>query len=282
MKTIDLIINAWHPDFTALIVAALLLVFHYLSNGRKLTRNSPYFLCGIALLLLVTQSPVEYLGHGYLFSAHMLEHVTVLLIVPPMLLAGTDGQYLSKIMNNPFIEKAGNLLFNPLITWTLGVGSMWFWHIPQLIIAMKHSPLLVTVHFLSLLVFGIIFIWPVYAPVKFGKLLPLQCALYLFSACVGCTTLGIFITFGPEGLYTSQLMGHEASVLNLIRSGWGISPVIDQKIGGLIMWVPACIVYVTNTMITLGKWISATPEINKQAINSINPNGLVTGQQLNK
>ena len=77
-------------------------------------------------------------------------------------------------------------------------------------------------------------------------------------------------------------MGHEASVLNLIRSGWGISPVIDQKIGGLIMWVPACIVYVTNTMITLGKWISATPEINKQAINSINPNGLVTGQQLNK
>lgn len=274
--------HQWHPDLTALVVVVLLLVFHYLSNGRKLTRNSPYFFCGIILLLLVTQSPVEYLGHGYLFSAHMLEHVTILLIVPPLLLAGTDGKYLGKIMNKPSVEKAGHLLFYPLITWTLGVGSMWFWHIPRLITAMKHSPVLMVIHFLSLLIFGIIFIWPVYAPVKFGKLSPLQCALYLFSACVGCTTLGIFITFGPEGLYTSHLMGTNASVLNFIRSGWGISPVIDQKIGGLIMWVPACIVYVTNVMVTLGKWINAPSETDEPATRSVSPKEFVTGQTVNK
>ena len=274
MNSIDLALHEWHPDWTAITVAVLLLTFHYVSNGKKLTRNSPYFLTGIALLLLVTQSPVEYLGHGYLFSAHMLQHVTVLLIVPPMLLAGTDGKYLGKIIDKPVFSTAGRLLFNPLITWTLGVGSMWLWHIPSLITAMKHSPMLMTIHFISLLVFGIIFIWPVYAPVKFGKLSPLQCALYLFSACVGCTTLGIFITFGPEGLYTAHLMGTNVSVLTLIRSGWGISPVIDQKIGGLIMWVPACIVYVTNTMVTLGKWISAPPEINETVLNTLTAKNL--------
>jgi putative membrane protein len=280
MNSTDLIFLEWHPDLTAIIIVVLLVAFHYFSNGRKLTSKSPYFLSGIVLLLLVTQSPIEYLGHGYLFSAHMFQHVTILLIVPPMLLAGTDGDYLGKILNRRMVVKTGHLLFNPLIAWTLGVGSMWFWHIPGLIMAMKNSQWLMTVHFLSLLVLGIIFIWPVYAPVKFGKLTPLQCALYLFTACVGCTTLGIFITFGPEGLYTSHLMGHETAVWNLIRSDWGISPAMDQKIGGLIMWVPACIVYVINTMVTLGKWISSPAESNDVGLPAADRQQIIPGEHL--
>ncbi len=277
----SIFIHQWHFDFTAILIAAILLIFHYFSNGRRFTRKSPYFVGGVILLLLVTQSPIEYLGHNYLFSAHMLEHVTILLIVPPMLLAGTDGKILEKTFRIPAVRKMGNVLFNPVITWVMGVGSMWVWHIPLLIVAMKHSPALMILHTVSLLVLGIIFIWPVYAPVKFGKLTPLQCALYLFSACVGCTTLGIYLTFAPEGLYTSSLMGNQPAVLNLIRSDWGLTPGTDQQIGGLIMWVPACVVYVTNTMIILGNWFSTAGQNQESILPAVETNKIIQGKNVN-
>ncbi len=275
MKTTDNIWLEWHINLTALVIAILLLFFHYISNGRRFTRKSFYFFSGIFLLLLATQSPIEFLGHHYLFSAHMLQHVTILLIVPPLLLAGTEGKYFEKFIQKRGVEKAGGFFFHPVIAWLMGVGSMWIWHIPALIVAMKNSPTLMALHVTSLLILGIIFIWPVYAPLDFHKVTPLQSAVYLFTACVGCTTLGIFITFGPAGMFTSYLMGSQPSVLSLIRTRWGITPAIDQEIGGLIMWVPACIVYVTNTMVTLGKWFSHQGESDKIQIDSISSGSVI-------
>jgi putative membrane protein len=111
---------------------------------------------------------------------------------------------------------------------------------------------------LSLIVLGIIFIWPVFTPISLKKMEPLQSALYLFSACVGCTVLGIFITFAPLGLYTVYYTGSNASVLNLIQNNWGINSEVDQQMAGLIMWVPACFVYLTNIMIKLFKWYKSS------------------------
>lgn len=211
---------------------------------------------GIILLLLIALSPIDYMGHYYLFSAHMLQHVIILLVVPPLLVAGTDGMFLEKVMAHKVFRKTGNFLFHPLTAWILGVGSMWVWHIPSLVAAMKHSQMLMVLHMVSLLLIGIIFIWPVFTPIGFRKLTPLQSTLYLFTACVGCTTLGIFITFSPDGLYTSYLTGNDPAMLSLVRSQWGVTTAIDQQIGGLIMWVPACVIYVTNILITLGKWFT--------------------------
>ena len=108
----DIFIHEWHMDLTAMIIATILLLFHYRSNGRRFKAASSYFIAGLALLLLVTQSPVEFLGHNYLFSAHMLEHVTLLLIIPPMLLAGTDGRLIeialqNSAFRNKIVQKRG-------------------------------------------------------------------------------------------------------------------------------------------------------------------------------
>ncbi len=48
--------------------------------------------------------------------------------------------------------------------------------------------------------------------------------------------------------------------LNVIINNWGITPEVDQEMAGLIMWVPACIVYLTNILISLAKWYKA-PEV---------------------
>jgi len=105
-----------------------------------------------------------------------------------------------------------------------------------------------------------IFIWPVYAPVPWRRLEPLQSALYLFIACTGCTILGILITFAPASLYTGLLPGNDPEVWELIRNSWGVSPEADQQAGGLIMWVPACIIYITNIMLILSGYFRLPDE----------------------
>jgi putative membrane protein len=262
MSSEAMLTSYWHWNLTALVMAVIFIAFHFITNGFRLTRKSLPFFGGILLLFLATFSSLDYIGHHYLFSFHMIEHIILLLVIPPLLLIGTDKDYLEKLTQRPWFKAIGRFLFYPVVSWVLGIGAMWVWHIPVLFHTARHSPVLQIIHTVSLLLIGIIFIWPVYTPARFKKLQPLQSALYLFTACTGCTVLGIFITFAPAGLYTPYFAAQGSPVFNFIQTQWGITPGIDQQMGGLIMWVPACIIYLSNIMIIFARWYRE-PELEK-------------------
>ena len=69
---------------------------------------------------------------------------------------------------------------------------------------------------------------------------------YLFSACVCCSLLGAFLTFGPVGLYPAYL--------NPPARFWGLDPKSDQQLGGMLMWVPGCFVYLSGILSTVLRW----------------------------
>lgn len=249
MNTNELL-QYWQLNWTAIIVALTLIVFHVRTNSHASPGNHLSFFSGVLLLLIVTVSPLAFLGRHYLFSAHMVEHIVILLIVPPLLLSGTNPGLLEKLHHSSF-RKTGEVLFSTPVAWIMGIGAMYVWHIPSFFEAMKRSMTLHAVHILSLLILGIIFIWPVYTPIRWKRLSPLQSALYLFIACVGCTILGILITFGPSSMYIPFFTGENQAVWSLIHDNWGITASVDQQAAGLIMWVPACLIYITNILVTL-------------------------------
>lgn len=254
MTFTDLLTNYWQLNIPALIIIALLIIFNFVTNGRQFTKKSIYFFIGIFLFILLTFSPINYLGHYYLFSAHMLQHIVILLIIPPLFLIGTNKEFIDVLLKNPKVNKTAKILFNPMTTWMIGVGSMWVWHVPLLFKGIMDSEVIHILEVVSLLIAGFIFAWPVFNPTKFKKLEPLQIALYLFTACVGCTVLGIFITFAPTGFFSQYMMGNNPAILNYLQFDMGISPAIDQQAAGLIMWVPACLIYLSIILITLNKW----------------------------
>ncbi len=275
MTTLKFLTTYWNFDIIALITAIALIVFHFITNGNTFNKKSFLFLGGTALYLLATCSSLNYLADYYLYSAHMVKDIIILLIVPPMLVSSTNPDFLKKIFKRPGFNKAGKILFHPMVAWTLGVGSMWMWNFPNVFFMLEASPWLKLIQTASLLVFGLIFIYPVFTPIKYQRLHPLQSALYLFTACVGCTIAGIMITFAPAYTYTPyfagpvfwccsiQTAGTAASlyangastaISNLIQNNWGISARIDQQAAGLIMWIPACFIYLTNIMISIAKW----------------------------
>ena len=178
MTFTDLLTNYWQLNIPALIIIVLLLVFNFVTNRKRFTKESLYFYMGILLFFILTFSPVNYLGHYYLFSVHMIQHILILLVIPPLLLTGTNKDFLNNLLKNPKVKKTGKFLFNPMSAWMIGVGSMWVWHVPLLFKSMMQLEVIHVLEVVSLLIAGIIFAWPVFNPTKFKKLEPLQTALF--------------------------------------------------------------------------------------------------------
>jgi putative membrane protein len=268
MNPAKFLLSYWHLNIIAILVIFFMIAFHYITNGRRFSRKSPLFFSAVILFIIVTLSPLDFLAKNYLFSAHMIQHIVLLLIIPPLILTGTDKDFLEKVFRTGFFKKAGNFLFFPVVAWFLGVGSMWIMHLPALFIRMNNSSFLMNLQMIILPVLGCFFIWPVYSPISFRRLEPLQSSVYLFLACVGCTVLGILITFAPAGMFTAGVQQADMNVVNMIHSNLRISDNTDQMMAGLIMWVPACIIYLTNIMIILFHWftgVAAERQNNSEA-----------------
>lgn len=138
---------------------------------------------------------------------------------------------------------------------------MWIWHLPSLHEAVLRNEGLYIVQQISFIIFGTIFWWPVFAPANRMRLSPLTSTLYLASACLGCSILGILITFASVGLYPAYLNPVDRyGILSLLRNDLCITPGVDQQIGGLTMWIPGCLIYLFASMLTLVRWYRSPEE----------------------
>ncbi len=136
---------------------------------------------------------------------------------------------------------------------------MWVWHVPTLCDAAAESTTVRALQTFSLLALGTLFWWPIIGPNAGKRLSPLGGVMYLFSSCIACTLLGIFVTFTPLTVCPAFLHQPDPhGLLPLIRERWGLTPQVDQQIGGLIMWVPACLVYFSGIMGLLLRWHGET------------------------
>ncbi len=67
--------------------------------------------------------------------------------------------------------------------------------------------------------------------------------------------MGVLITFAPTLLYPSYAHPVDAyGILGVIRNKWGISAAMDQQIGGLLMWVPGCLIYLAAILTMFARW----------------------------
>jgi putative membrane protein len=211
-------------------------------------------LAGLLVCLLALVSPINVLADGYLFSAHMLQHLLLLLIAPPLLLLGLPTRQGAKFSTTR-IER---WLTYPALTWLAGTGAMSLWHAPTFCNAAAGSQPIHGFQVFTLLVMGGLFWWPICGPEASRRLLVPTSVLYLFSACVACTLLGIWITFAPVEVCSIYLNpADKLGILPLIRNTWKMTPRVDQQIGGLLMWVPACLIYLSVIMGMLVKWFIA-------------------------
>jgi cytochrome c oxidase assembly factor CtaG len=204
----------------------------------------------VLAVVLALMSPIEALARGTLFSAHMLQHLLLVLAAPPLALLSLPRRS----------REAPRHRVPAFAYWALGVGAMWVWHVPTLCNAVATSGPARALQTVSLLAMGTAFWWPILAPRLEQRLSDLPSIAYLFTACLACSLLGITITFAPVEVCSAYLQPTDPlGVLPLVRGGWGLTPALDQQLGGLLMWVPGCAVYASAILAVLARFLVGSP-----------------------
>jgi cytochrome c oxidase assembly factor CtaG len=247
MTTNQFLTAAWKWNYLPLLFCALALVGYFLFFRR---RGRPAYLASALLVfLLALVSPLSALADGYLFSAHMVQHILLVLIVPALLLLSLPRSF--------SLPRSLTVFTHPFIGWLAGVGAMWLWHAPALCNAATTSRIVSAIQTTSLLLMGSVFWWQVLAPRDSERLSPGAGIAYLFTACTACSLLGIILTFAPVSLCpVYQHPADRLGILGTIRGDWGLTSDRDQQIGGLLMWVPMCLIYLAAILAQLARWHS--------------------------
>jgi putative membrane protein len=240
----NLLTTGWDWEPSVVAGCAALAITYLAAMRRQFSRRMLYFFGGVLLLLLDLVSPIDALADGYLFSAHIVQHFLLALVIPPLLLLGL-----------PSLDMRLSAPMPAFVPWTLGVGTMLIWHVPVFFNAALANDALHIFQHLSFLATGVIFWWPVLGPVDSDRLPAVVAVPYLFAACTACSLLGAAITFSSPGLYPAYLHPDDRlGILPLIRDGWGLTARDDQQLGGLLMWVPGCFVYLSAILATASRW----------------------------
>lgn len=187
------------------------------------------FVISVLVLVFALLSPIDTLGDRYSFSVHMVQHLVLATVWPPILLLSIPTATLRPLLDRWMVLRLVRLLTWPAAALLLFNSDMAAWHIPALYdLTLTSTPVHIAEH-LSFMILGLIAWWPVLSPIPELRLSYAGQILYLFVSTFPMMGLGIFLTFFNHPLYHPYLA---APTL------WGVSHLVDQQIGGMIMWMP--------------------------------------------
>jgi putative membrane protein len=244
----------WEPSIligTALITGLYLYAIGPLRkrlypNEQVKTGQTITFLLGVLIMFLALVSPLDELGDAYLFSAHMVQHLCLTIIGPPLLLLGTPEWLVKPALHNKVVFNIAKVLTYPAVAFVLYNADFWLWHAPPLYNATLENQNIHILEHLTFIIFGVLYWWPIFSPSK--DLPRLQIGgqiLYLFLSGMPSVFLGAGLTFTPP-LYAPYIAAPRL---------WGISAATDQQLGGLIMWVPVSIAYIVIMSVLFIRWM---------------------------
>jgi cytochrome c oxidase assembly factor CtaG len=217
------------------------------------------FLAGYAVLWVALISPLHPLGEE-LFSVHMVQHILLTLVAPPLLLLSnsmpvllwafpqTERRGLGRLIGQPGrLQTALRWLTRPAVAWTLFVCTQWLWHTPAAYQWALGSRWAHYVEHVSFFATAILFWWPVIGAPPLPSLLgyPARMA-YTFLAWLPNTLLGAGIALSRGILYPYY---------SLVGQRLGVDVYGDQQLAGLIMWVPGDVLFAVILLLLFGAYL---------------------------
>jgi len=224
--------NRWDLHPSVVIGLALLGgLYVYLGGLRSPRRQVASFGGALLVLFVALNGPLHNLSDTYLFSAHMGQHLLLTLVFPPLLLYGTPAHVIRPLVRPRWVMAIGRVVTRPLAAGLVFAGPIVIWHVPALYeAALRHHNLHILQH-LVFLTTAVIMWWPVLSPVPELPRIPhLLQMLYLFLLGIPMSVTGALITLSDSVLYPFYAAAPPPRV-------GGLSPLDDQQIGGLLMWV---------------------------------------------
>ena len=259
------VIRAW--SFDPVVVGALLLAgFLYARGVQRIWRRTARgrairvgqataFAGGWLVLAAAVISPLHELG-GVLFSAHMTQHELLMVVAAPLLVLGRPlvpslwalsiawRRRLGAWTRRRTVKNLWQTVSAPATAWLIHAAAVWTWHLPGPYQMAIDSELMHSLQHISFLGTALLFWWPVFdgqRRMSYGV-----SVLYLFTTALHTSALGALLTFASDPWY----VGYEG-----LTAAWGLTPLEDQQLAGLIMWIPASVTYLLAALFVIAQWL---------------------------
>lgn len=262
--------QAWAGDPLALVAVVvvgwcyargMVAIWRRAGRGRVVTRwQARAWTLGMVGLLAAVASPLEALA-GSLFSAHMVQHVLLTVVVAPLLVLSRPTLPLLQGLPHRLRQRAArwHQQAQPLLrvtyagVWPLAIAGVYsvvllLWHLPGVYQAALTSDAVHALEHLTLLGAGVLLWWVIRETGSRSEFGYGTGILVVFVVSLTHTALGALLTFAPHVLYA-----HYATT----TQAWGMSPLVDQNLAGLVMWVPAKAVHGIVIVVLVVAWLRA-------------------------
>jgi len=249
---------SFEPVVTATIVLTLALYTAGLvrSRGGRLWPAISFY-AGCASLIVALISPLDALG-GILFSAHMAQHEVLMVIAAPLLVLGRPLAAfvwalpaawrlpVARVAQQRTFATAWHTATSPLVAATAHALALWIWHTPSLYQATLRSDFVHSLQHISFLGTAMLFWWTLIHG-RFGRIGYGVAVFYVFVTMIHSGALGALLTFSPHVWYP---------IYRATTMRWGLDPIEDQQLAGLIMWVPAGVIFVVLGIALFVGWLA--------------------------
>jgi putative membrane protein len=214
------------------------------------------FALGLLALLAALDSPIHRIG-DQLFWVHMVQHELLMLVAAPLLVIGRPLLAFLWALPRAWRERLGRwsnsrpwvavwaLISAPLVAWSIHAIALWAWHAPALFEAALKSEAIHALQHICFLGSALLFWWTLIEG-RHGRLAYGSALVYVFTTAAHNSVLGALLTFAARPWYPAYLK---------TSSNWALTPLEDQQLGGLIMWVPMGALLLGITIALLVAWI---------------------------
>lgn len=221
------------------------------------------FVAGLATYVVALLSPVDTFA-SYLLTMHMVQHILLTIIGPPLLLLGLPRGIYRSLSQRGTFWSAWRWLTKPFVAFVLFNAVFSFIHLPVLYNLLLSNEIFHIASHLALMGTALLAWWPVLAAGReFGELNPAVKSLYLLAHTVPGVLVGGVITLVDSVLYSE----YAHAPLRL----WDLSLKTDQEIGGLLMWVGVGSLYLGAAAIAFFRWAAEADNRERSRITKPNP-----------
>jgi putative membrane protein len=228
------------------------------AGGRKTIRGwqALAFAAGCAATSVALLSPLDRWS-DILFSAHMAQHEILMLAGAPLMVLGRpfiailwafrpDTRLaVGAMMRRPLPAMLWEGISGPFTVLILHAVVLWGWHLPFLFEAALHNETIHAFQHLGFFVTAALFWWALIHG-RYGRLGYGVAVLYVFATAMHTEILGALLTFDSRSLYPTHAQRTAAA---------GISPIADQQLAGVLMWVPFGAVFVLIGLALFAAWL---------------------------
>jgi putative membrane protein len=250
------VIGSWRPG-VGLSIALALLVYQRGFGSRSDHLRRRLFLGGAVALATALVTPLDALA-GSLASAHMVQHLLILLVAAPLLAASAPLPILLRAIPVPvqrslwrglrglgIARQSVARLISPATVWLAYTGTLWLWHAAVPYQAAVRNEWIHGLEHASFLIVGFSF-WHFALGRGRQPMMPGFRVLFMFTAALQGVLLAALLTFGSTPWYPEYAESSGA---------FGLDPLTDQQLAGLLMWIPSGLVYTGVSVAVLVHWI---------------------------